>query len=187
MRDYKGNLKKKKLGDNIEVHKKETKYYDVIHTELFNYYEQKRINRSLDDIINKFDKDCKILDIGCGTGNLTIKLLERGYKNIICLDISKEMIRELKKKVKKYNHNTIVVVSDLDAFLIGRNGSKFDIILVSSVLHHLPNYIDSLKHLKEALREDGCIYITYEPLPLQKPSILITFLFKLDFLMYDKL
>ena len=67
-------LKGKILSANIEEHKKEAKYYDVIHTELFNYYEQKRINKSLDFILNNFDNDCNILDVGCGTGNLTIKL-----------------------------------------------------------------------------------------------------------------
>ena len=179
-------LKDKILSANIEEHKKEAKYYDVIHTELFNYYEQKRINKSLDVILNDFDNDCKIVDVGCGTGNLTIKLLERGFKNITCLDISKEMIHELKKKIKKYNHNHNItfIVSDLDTFLTGKNNSKFGIILMGSVLHHLPDYISALKHLKEALSEDGCIYITHESLPPQKPLILVNLLFKLDFLMY---
>ncbi len=177
-------LKGKILSANIEEHKKEAKYYDVIHTELFNYYEQKRINKSLDFILNNFDNDCNILDVGCGTGNLTIKLLERGFRNITCLDISKEMIQELKKKIKKYNHNILFIVSDLDTFLIGKNNSKFDIILMGSVLHHLPDYISSLKHLKEALNEDSYIYITHEPLLSPKPSILITLLLQFDFFMY---
>jgi ubiquinone/menaquinone biosynthesis C-methylase UbiE len=102
------------------------------------------------------------------------------------LDISKEIVHELKKKVKKYdyNHNITFIVLDLETFLIGKNNSKFDIILMGSVLHHLPDYIGSLKHLKEVLSEDSYIYITHEPLPPKKPSISITFLLKINFLMY---
>ncbi|MFC1926560.1 class I SAM-dependent methyltransferase [Chloroflexota bacterium] len=176
-------LRQKILSANIEEHEKEAKYYDTIHTELFNRYEQKRINKSLDAALNKFDKDSKILDVGCGTGNLTIGLLERGFKNLTSLDISEEMIRELKKKVKKYDCNINFMVSDLDTFL-QRNDSKFDIVLISSVLHHLPDYISSLKHLKETLNENGCIYITHEPLPPPKPSILAKLLSRLDFSIY---
>lgn len=179
-------LREKILSANIEEHKKEAKYYDKIHTEIFNFYEQKRINRSLDSILSGFSKDCKVLDVGCGTGNLTIKLLERGFRNIVCLDISKEMLDVLREKITKYgyNRNNIkFVVSDLDTFL-SENTQKFDIILMASVLHHLPDYIDSLKRLKEILSERGIIYITHEPLPPQKPNLLAKILLKVDFLLY---
>lgn len=176
-------LKDKILSANIEEHKKEAKYYDTIHTELFNYYEQKRINKALDVIINNFDKNCKILDVGCGTGNLTIKILERGFKNITSVDISKEMMNELMRKVKNYNHNIKFIVSDVDSFL-ENNISKFDIILMGSVLHHLPDYVNTLKKIKRVLNKKGCIYATHEPLVLPRKSILIRLLLKMDFFVY---
>jgi len=48
--------------------------------------------------VNKFIswikiKDIKILDAGCGTGRLAILLKKHGYKNIVGIDISKEMLK----------------------------------------------------------------------------------------------
>lgn len=179
------NLQKKILNSNIEEHMKEAKYYDKIHIELYNRYEQNRITSSLNKVIKKFNKNCMILEIGSGTGNLTIKLLENGFKNIICVDISKEMINELKKKIRIDNNNNNIkfIISDVDSFL-ENDKSKYDIVFISSVLHHLPDYVATLKNIKTILNDDGCIYITHEPLPPRKKSMIIKLLLKLDFYTY---
>lgn len=36
----------------------------------------------------------RLIDIGCGTGRITYALYQRGYQNIVGLDISKEMLTE---------------------------------------------------------------------------------------------
>jgi ubiquinone/menaquinone biosynthesis C-methylase UbiE len=44
-------------------------------------------------VINKyFDKDKSILDIGCGAGKTIFNLYEMGYRNIIGLDLTSEML-----------------------------------------------------------------------------------------------
>lgn len=46
-------------------------------------------------IYNKYlKKDNNIIDIGCGTGRATFGLFNQGFKNIVGLDISKEMLDE---------------------------------------------------------------------------------------------
>lgn len=177
------NLKRKILDSNIQEHIKEAKYYDIIHTELYNGYEQNRIMLSLNKITKNFNKNCEILEVGSGTGNLTIKLLDHGFKNITCLDISKEMIQELGKKVRNYDHNIRFIVSDIDSFLESIN-SKFDLVVMGSVLHHLPDYIVTLKNVRNIVNEKGLIYITHEPLPPSKNSIFIKILLKIDFFIY---
>ncbi len=167
---------------NKNVHSKEAEYYDLIHTEIFNSYEQKRVNSNLSRILNGFDKDARILEIGSGTGNLTLKLVQKGFKNITCIDISSEMLKIMKRKISSKNITTIV--SDIDSFL-HKNKSNYDIILISSVLHHLPNYEKTLNDLKRVLRSKGVIYITHEPFRhnLDK-NIFYKFIVRVDYLFY---
>lgn len=178
------NLKEKIMSANIEVHRKEAEYYDIIHKEIFNIYEQNRIRSSLSKITKDYDKKSTVLDVGAGTGNLTIKLLEEGFENITCLDLSKEMMNKLREKVKDYDHNIKFVVSDCDTFL-KENNSTFDVVLMSSVLHHLPDYVESLELIKGALDKKAIVYITHEPLPKPKKiSTTIKLLLKIDFIAY---
>jgi SAM-dependent methyltransferase len=68
-------------------------YYDLI-------YKDKDYKKEVDfieDIFQSTHKPKKILEIGCGTGNYTRILLERGYK-ITAVDISENMLKMAKEK-----------------------------------------------------------------------------------------
>lgn len=180
------DLRKKILDANIEEHKKEAQYYDIIHTEIFNTCEQNRILNSLKKITDNRDKNANILDIGCGTGNITKKLINFGFKNITCLDISKEMLDELKKAVQF--DSKCFINSDIDSFL-ENNKEKFDIITISSVVHHLPDYEATINNILELLNANGILYITHEPYKQDKsqkkcPEIIIKLLRKIDFILF---
>jgi 2-polyprenyl-3-methyl-5-hydroxy-6-metoxy-1,4-benzoquinol methylase len=185
MGNMKKSLKKEILQANISEHRKEAKYYDLIHSEIYNSCEQKRLTAQVVKISSKYQKAIPILDIGAGTGNITLKLFKLGFTNILALDISDEMMAILKKKTAdklKYK------VSDIDSFLAS-NKKKYKIITVSSVLHHLPNYSQTFSKLLEILDDGGTIYITHEPfLRKNKQSKFIKFLSnairKIDHLLY---
>ncbi len=50
----------------------------------------------------KFNKDLRILDVGCGTGRHTIELSKRGYK-VIGIDFSASMLKRAREKAKENN------------------------------------------------------------------------------------
>jgi len=52
-----------------------------------------------------FDKQARILDIGCGTGRHSIGLAERGYGNLIGIDLSDTQLERAKEKAKEKNLN----------------------------------------------------------------------------------
>ena len=47
-----------------------------------------------------FDKQVRILDIGCGTGRHLIELAERGYKNLTGIDLSDSQLARAREKAK---------------------------------------------------------------------------------------
>jgi len=157
-------MKKQIHQANVEVHRSEAKYYEALHPEVYSKNEQERIMATLEDIDRQIQNNQKnALDIGAGTGNLTGKLLAMGYK-VTATDISPEMCEILRKKYRVYLPSQLNVINSPIEELTFSQG-KFDLITSYSVLHHLPNYISTLKALAAFLKVGGIIYIDHEASP----------------------
>jgi ubiquinone/menaquinone biosynthesis C-methylase UbiE len=149
---------------NIEVHRSEAKYYEAIHPEVYGKKEQKRVRTQLKTVDQQItDNHRKALDVGAGTGNLTGKLLEMGYR-VTATDISPEMCTILKKKYAEYIPEKLLVINSPIEALSFKEG-EFDLICSYSVLHHLPDYKSALKTLCSYLKKGGVIYIDHEASP----------------------
>ena len=102
--------------------------------------------------INKYiEKEDKVLEIGCGSGNL-LKYLNS--KNIHGLDISPKMIEFCKK--------TILYGSFVsgDAESLPYESNSFDKVIISEVLYYLPDIEKALKEANRILKKDGLLLIT---------------------------
>jgi tRNA (cmo5U34)-methyltransferase len=86
--------------------------------------------------------DAKILDLGCGTGNASIAILERNPARIFLLDGSERMVKIAAEKVSGLAPGAVMgtIVSDLsnDDWTEGLGDTKFDAIVSTLVLEHLP-------------------------------------------------
>jgi ubiquinone/menaquinone biosynthesis C-methylase UbiE len=149
---------------NVREHDIEAEYYDLLHKEIFNEYEQDRIRLSLEKIIGGNIKRPTILDVGSGTGNLVSNLLTildgSVRPEIVAVDLSGQMQDVMKRKI---NYPVRYYLKDIDSFL-EINRKSFDVVLISSVLHHLPDYEKTLGNIIKCLNVGGTIYITHEPL-----------------------
>ena len=154
------DLAKKIRDENIKVHREEAEVYDAIHSDIFNKYEQKKTIRDIEFIAKHIStKNSSVLDIGCGTGNLSLKFLKYGF-SVTGVDISKEMLDILRSKTK--NRSLKLVENDVDSF-ISKCKEKYDVISFSSVLHHLPNYLETFENTTKILKENGIVYVIHEP------------------------
>lgn len=116
-------------------------------------------NDTYDFICNSITKDnSKILEIGCGPGNITKYLLsERPDFDILGIDISPNMI-ELARK-----NNPTASFAILDSRKIDQIETKYDGIVSGFCLPYLSN-IDSQKFIKDCynlLNKNGLIYISF--------------------------
>ncbi len=150
---------------NKELHDLEAQYYDILHGEIWNFYEQSKTRRDLRKIAEIIQKETlNVLDVGAGTGNLTLKFLTSG-NTVTAIDISEEMLKVLSNKIfDEYKDDVELVCGDVDEFL-SKTEQKYDVICFSSVLHHLPDYFYTLDLSISKLGSGGVIYITHEPLP----------------------
>lgn len=159
------NLQESIHDANVTVHRFEAKYYELLHPEVYCKKEQTRITSTLktaDKLVS--DNQKKALDFGAGTGNLTGKLLNLGYK-VAAIDISAEMCSILENRYKTYiaDKKLIVINSPIEA--VNFNRAEFDLIACYSVLHHLPDYPGALQRLSGFLKKGGVMYIDHEASP----------------------
>ena len=162
------SLREKILKANVAVHKSEAKYYELMHPEVYNKFEQKRVISSL-KIVDKLvavdsDRKKRALDFGAGTGNLTGKLLQMGY-HVTALDISTEMCTILEKKYKPYLESEKLVIVNSPIEDVSFNRCNFDLIACYSVLHHLPDYVNIVERFSGFLRKGGVMYLDHEGSP----------------------
>lgn len=103
-------------------------------------------------------EDPKILDLGCGTGNITGKVLERFPKaRVTCLDLSENMIEIAKNKLSDYETIEYVV----DDFTQMQIDTEYDAVISSLALHHIAS--DEEKEamygdIHDALKIGGVFY-----------------------------
>lgn len=99
------------------------------------------------------DKDIRILDIGCGNGQMLYALKHRGYNNIYGIDLDPDAVRWA-------NENGIDCQNiDVSEY---RTECSFDFITMNHVLEHLPKkeVIGLLTHIREDLLDtDGKLMI----------------------------
>jgi 2-polyprenyl-3-methyl-5-hydroxy-6-metoxy-1,4-benzoquinol methylase len=133
----------------------ETRFYEASHPEIYNRSEQRRIELLLTSVDRLVDNNHrKALDFGAGTGNLTGKLLQMGYK-VTAVDISKEMCEILRGKYDDFAGVGSLEICNTDIEGAGFDEKEFDLITCYSVLHHLPNYVDVIRRLSFFLKKGG--------------------------------
>jgi len=106
---------------------------------------KKRAQRRAELLVKygKINSECKILEIGCGTGLFTGKIEAlTGAKDITAIDISPELLEMAREKYKTPKF----ILGD--AMQLEYPDNTFDVVFGSSVLHHL----DMEKTCKELLR-----------------------------------
>ena len=150
---------------NIAVHRFEAEYYELLHPEIYDKQEQKRINSTLRIADRLVANNQKLaLDVGAGTGNLTGKLLGMRYK-VTAVEICTEMCKALENKYKNYLEAKKLTVINAPIENVNFDKEKFDLITCYSVLHHLPDYIAVLQSLSTFLKKGGVMYLGHETSP----------------------
>ncbi len=108
-------------------------------------------------------KALNVLDIGCGAGNYTLKMLEKlPGLNCTLVDLSEPMLaRAYQRVVPETSGQVEVIQGDIREVLLPEG--HFDIILAGAVLHHLRDDEDwelTFKKLYKLLSGGGCLMIS---------------------------
>ena len=104
-----------------------------------------------------------LLDIGCGAGNYSLKMLTKiADLNCTLVDLSEPMLDKAKERVSAKTKNKVETIQG-DIREVGLKENSFDIILAGAVLHHLRDDSDwetTFDKLYSLLKPGGCLMIS---------------------------
>ena len=97
-----------------------------------------------------------ILDIGCG-GDLTFMPLWEKYKEVYCLDVSKNIIESMQREFKDKS-GMHLVVGDIDEKIDLPEG-YFDTIIAVAIMEHIFDPYHLMKESYRLLKPGGCLIV----------------------------
>ncbi len=103
-----------------------------------------------------------VLDVGCGAGNYTLKLLEHVPNlDATLIDLSQPMLDRARERVSRATTGRITTIQG-DIREVDLPEGQFDIVLAASVLHHLravEEWRDVFAAFHRALRPGGSVWV----------------------------
>ena len=121
----------------------------------------KRHHMLLDLVVKSSEvkKNDKILDIGCGTGLLSLKFLKKTDCAISGIDNSSKMLKLFKEKIAKLKLCDRITCKLEDAENLSFPNESFDVIASTVTLHHIKNKLPTIKKIYKKLKPGGKLII----------------------------
>lgn len=104
-------------------------------------------------VLSRLPKIGRVLDVGCGTGELLLKMAERA-EMVVGVDISPGMLRALPRNLK----NIHLIVADADS-LPFKSGA-FDCVVSVTLLQNMPDPEKTVREMARVVRAGGILIAT---------------------------
>ena len=104
----------------------------------------------------------RVLDLGAGEGSVTLPFLDLGAR-VTAVDISESQLEVLRTKCAQFGDRLEIRCEDINDTL-QRPGEQYDIIVVNSFLHHVPDYVGMLDRAIDRLTPHGQVFSFQDPL-----------------------
>lgn len=135
------------------------KFFDEIAAKWDGWEDMETVGQRLSTGLEEFGvcADETIVDVGCGTGNLTRALLDRLSPDgrVVAIDISGEMLKAARKKVS----DPRVEWHLCDATRLPIDNNSVDRIICFSVWPHIEDSRTAMEEFKRVLRDRGALHV----------------------------
>ena len=139
--------------DTIAMKERVKKGYEGVCTDHVTKYDEqglKHYNRIATELLKKVMlQDKEVLDVGCGTGILSIFALEQGASKVVCGDQSEYMLNQCRMKAAAQNYSPDQSLPFSD--------NSFDAVISSMVLGLVPDQYKVVAEMFRVLRPGGSV------------------------------
>lgn len=102
-----------------------------------------------------------VLDVGCGTGILSLMALEQGATRIVCADLSEYMLDQCRNKARARGYRPSQIdFRQVDAESLPFNNDTFDAVISGMVLGLMPNQKKALSEMVRVTKPGGTLSIS---------------------------
>ncbi|HJQ11891.1 MAG TPA: class I SAM-dependent methyltransferase [Gemmatimonadaceae bacterium] len=110
-------------------------------------------------------EEIAVLDLGAGEGSVTLDFLELGAR-VTAVDSSDRQLAHLRQRASAFGDRLTVRCGDaFDAVEAEKvAGSRFDLVICNSFLHHIPDYTRLVTDAVTLLTETGIFFSFQDPL-----------------------
>ena len=121
---------------------------------------RRRVRNELADVLA--NPDALVLDVACGTGDLSIELKQNAAAKVVGSDFCRPMLEVAKEKAGK-----VIPFVEGDAMSLPFADKSFDAVTIAFGLRNLSNFEDGLSELSRVLKPGGRIAV----LEFSSPSV----------------
>lgn len=139
----------------MAIFDKEAKIYDEWYKSKLGNFVDEVETRCVFDLF-KAKKSMKVLDVGCGTGNFSIKLAKMGCE-VVGIDVSEEMLKVAEAKVREEGLN--IKFYKMDAHQMEFEDNTFDGVLSVTAFEFLKEPEKAIEEIFRVLKPNGQLLI----------------------------
>ena len=112
----------------------------------------KLANGRMNDAVIAFARPAgrRLIDIGCGDGVYTLKLLEAGAAEVVGVDAAAQSIEAARGRCAEHSNGRFEV---LDIYDLAQSGEPYDVAVVRLMLHHLYDAPKAIARICRVARE----------------------------------
>jgi ubiquinone/menaquinone biosynthesis C-methylase UbiE len=143
---------------DIQYHEATAASYDADVTAVFGIYHRFLLDPFLDRVARSVGRG-RALDLGCGTGVITLALAERGFA-VVGVDHSPDMLAIAEQKLERSRAAGKHELMTADVRDLPFASDEFDCVTCQGLLHHLEDIRPCIAELARVLKPGGFFYVS---------------------------
>jgi len=102
----------------------------------------------------------RALDVGTGTAQIPIEFCQRSVSvDLVAIDLAVEMLLLAEQNIRDAGLHGSIQLEHVDAKELPFDDGEFDWVISNSIVHHIPDPIDSLREMKRILKPGGLLFV----------------------------
>lgn len=138
------------------------------------------LDKAYDRLTSHVEEGQRVLDLGCGTGALTLRAARRGAK-VMGIDINPQMLDGARKRIAEGNLGSNIELREMGIAELGSESPEsYDVVMAGLCFSELTEdeLLYALKQVKVILRPGGLLLIADETRPQGVPRLLAHWLIR---------